>query len=220
MSTSPYLGDLDDVARLLFGFDIRRRLGEIRYNIAMTAAPWPDHLLTLDEWENLPDSFRHYELVKGLLVKEPRPAPLHQRATRRLADQLDSQLPDELTALPEVEVIVNARHPRTIRVPDVVVTTDKRAQENPPRLDAADVLLAVEIVSPGSGRTDRVTKLDEYANAGIPHYWIVDLDEPATLTAYILVDRDYEIIERVTYTASLSEPAAITIDMRTLTNRR
>jgi len=176
---------------------------------------------TLDEWEGLSeDSFRHAELAKGVLVMEPRPAPLHQRVTWRLTDQLDSQLPDELTALPEVEVIVDARHPTTVRVPDVVVTSDKRAQENPSRLDAADVLLAVEIVSLGSGRTDRVTKLTEYANAGIPHYWIVDLDKPATLTAYILVAGNYEIVAQVTDTASFSEPAAITIDMRTLTTRR
>lgn len=187
----------------------------------MTAAPWPDHLLTLDEWDHLPeDPFRHCELAEGVLVMEPRPAPLHQRATWRLTDQLDSQLPDELTALPEVEVVVNARRPITVRVPDVVVTTDKRAQENPSRLDAADVLLAVEIVSPGTGRTDRVTKLTEYADAGIPTYWIVDLDEPATLTAYILVDGDYEIVAQVTDAASLSEPAAVTIDVRTLTSRR
>jgi Uma2 family endonuclease len=186
----------------------------------MTAAPWPDHLLTLDEWEALGDSFKRYELVKGLLVEEPRPAPLHQRAIGRLTDQLDRQLPDELTALPEVEVIVDTRHPRTIRVPDVVVTRDKLAQANPPRLDAADVLLAVEIVSPGSGHTDRVTKLTEYAHGGIPHYWLIDLDEPATLTAYTLVDGDYELVGQATGTASITEPAAITIDIRTLTTRR
>jgi len=74
---------------------------------------------------------------------------------QRLADQLDRQLPDELTALSDVEVTIDARHPRTVRVPDVVVTADKRAQENPPRLDAADVLLAVEIVSPGRSPTRR-----------------------------------------------------------------
>jgi Uma2 family endonuclease len=187
----------------------------------MTAAPWPDHLLTLSEWETLPeDSFRHCELVKGTLVEEPRPAPLHQRAIARLTDHLDRQLPDELTALPEVEVIIDARHPKTIRVPDVVITSDERAQENPPRLDAADVLLAVEIISPGSGHTDRVAKLTEYDDAGIAHYWLIDLDEPATLTAYILVDGNYEIAAQVTGTASLTEPAAIDIDMRALINRR
>jgi Uma2 family endonuclease len=37
-------------------------------------------------------------------------------------------------------------------------------------------VLVDEIVSPGSRRTDRVTKAYEYAKAGIEHYWIVDLD--------------------------------------------
>ena len=46
---------------------------------------------------------------------------------------------------------------------------------------AAEVLVVVEIVSPGSRRTDHVAKRSEYADAGIPHYWIVDLDEPVSL---------------------------------------
>jgi len=137
----------------------------------VTAAPWPDHLLTLDEWGALPeDASRRYELAEGVLVVVPRPAPLHQRARWRLTNQLDRQLPDELTALPDVEVLIDPRHPATVRAPDVVITHDKRAADNPPRLVAADVLLAVEIVSPGTGRMDRVTKPAEYADAGIPHY--------------------------------------------------
>jgi hypothetical protein len=43
----------------------------------------------------------------------------------------------------------------------------------------ADVLLAVEIVSPGSRNVDLHLKPFEYADAGIPHYWLVDLDPPA-----------------------------------------
>ena len=34
--------------------------------------------------------------------------------------------------------------------------------------------LAVEVVSPSSGRHDRVTKLNWYAAIGVPEYWIVD----------------------------------------------
>lgn len=34
--------------------------------------------------------------------------------------------------------------------------------------------LVVEIVSPGSGSTDRGVKFDEYEEAGIPEYWIID----------------------------------------------
>jgi hypothetical protein len=32
-----------------------------------------------------------------------------------------------------------------------------------------------EIVSPGSETTDRIVKLDQYARAGIPFYWRVEL---------------------------------------------
>ncbi|MFD2491822.1 Uma2 family endonuclease [Amycolatopsis jiangsuensis] len=36
------------------------------------------------------------------------------------------------------------------------------------------VLLVVEVVSPGSGTTDRIVKTDQYAKAGIPFYWRVE----------------------------------------------
>lgn len=37
------------------------------------------------------------------------------------------------------------------------------------------VLLVAEIVSPGSETTDRIVKRDQYAHAGIPFYWRVEL---------------------------------------------
>lgn len=46
---------------------------------------------------------------------------------------------------------------------------------------ADEVLVAVEIVSPGSRRTDYVVKRGEYADAGIPHYWIIDPQQPVSL---------------------------------------
>lgn len=46
-----------------------------------------------------------------------------------------------------------------------------------------DVVLAVEIISPGSRRMDTVVKQGEYADAGIPHYWVVDIDGDVSLTA-------------------------------------
>jgi len=48
-------------------------------------------------------------------------------------------------------------------------------------LRAGDVLVVVEIVSAGSRRLDHVVKRGEYADAGIGHYWIIDLDGPVTL---------------------------------------
>jgi len=48
-------------------------------------------------------------------------------------------------------------------------------------LRASEVLIVVEIVSPGSVRMDNKTKRHEYADAGIPHYWILDVDKPVSL---------------------------------------
>jgi Uma2 family endonuclease len=44
-----------------------------------------------------------------------------------------------------------------------------------------DLLLVIEIVSPGSEGTDQVTKVAEYA-AGIPQYWMVGRDAAETVT--------------------------------------
>ena len=59
----------------------------------------------------------------------------------------------------------------------------------PPRgvwLAVAELLLVVEIVSPGSEAMDEVTKRREYALAGIPQYWVVDRDDAQTVILYQL----------------------------------
>lgn len=54
---------------------------------------------------------------------------------------------------------------------------------------AADLDLVVEIVSPGSEAMDAMTKVREYASAGIPRYWVVDRDNAQTVTLYELAER-------------------------------
>lgn len=70
------------------------------------------------------------------------------------------------------------------RIPDVSVW-----RKPPPRgvwLAVADLLLVVEVMSPGSEALDAVTKRREYASAGIPQYWVVDRDSAQTVTLYRL----------------------------------
>ncbi|MGQ0575256.1 MAG: Uma2 family endonuclease [Pseudonocardia sp.] len=181
---------------------------------------WPNHLLTLDEWEALPeDSGMRLELAEGVLMMVPMPLPWHQKAGTRLVHRLDEQLPRALTALPEVDVVV-ADRPLTIRVPDVLVTRTEMYEANPPRLAAADVLLAVEILSDGTRRVDRVLKFSEYAEAGIPQYWIVDVDPPTTVLAYVLVDGFYELSGELTGPATLDVAGhRVALDLDALTRR-
>lgn len=140
-------------------------------------AGFPHDLVTLEEWDALElDEARRWELVEGSILMTPRPRPLHQVVSGNLRQLIRAHLPASLVVLQEVEITVEARFPPTVRVPDLVVVNRSVVDRNPVRVDASDVALVVEIVSPGSRRTDRVMKAYEYAKAGIEHYWIVDLD--------------------------------------------
>ncbi|HEY4454595.1 MAG TPA: Uma2 family endonuclease, partial [Pseudonocardiaceae bacterium] len=134
----------------------------------MRALPWPDHLLTLDEWIALPEGSPFWlELVEGVLIVAPRPRTLHQRAVTRLAYLVEQQLPDRFAASAQVELVIADKPLPTVRVPDVVVVDTAFAMANPARCAAGDVRLVIEASCEGSVRTDRVAKLAEYAEVGI-----------------------------------------------------
>jgi Uma2 family endonuclease len=64
----------------------------------------------------------------------------------------------------------------TIVQPDlVVVLTDRLQTLTRPRVEGAPSLV-VEIVSPSTTTSDRVTKRGVYARYGVPEYWLVDYE--------------------------------------------
>ncbi|MFC7342355.1 Uma2 family endonuclease [Saccharopolyspora griseoalba] len=60
--------------------------------------------------------------------------------------------------------------PPTVRTPDVIVVSLDRVLERPTKFHAQDVVLAVEVLSPGSQRADNIVKRAERAEAGVPAY--------------------------------------------------
>ncbi|HEY2762397.1 MAG TPA: Uma2 family endonuclease [Pseudonocardiaceae bacterium] len=114
------------------------------------------------------------------------------------------------------KVVDRAEYPPTVRVPDVVVTRVGGPED---RLSASDVLLAVEIISPGSRNVDLHLKPCEYAEAGIPHYWIVDLDPPAlSITVFHLGAPDIGYVETPAATGQFvtTAPFSLRIDIPAL----
>ncbi|RSN20951.1 Uma2 family endonuclease [Streptomyces sp. WAC 05977] len=186
----------------------------------MSVVQWPHRLLTLDDWAALPEDPEHRaEVVEGVLVVAPRPMSFHQLAVTRLGYLLNEQLPEALMALSEAEFIVS-EVPLTIRVPDVLVAATELVERNPARYAAEDVRLVIEVLSVGTVRTDRVTKFSEYAEVGIEHYWIVDLEEPASMTTYRLIDGEYENFGEHTGKVSLDlDGTPLTLDLDALTTR-
>ena len=195
----------------------------------MTALPaQPPRLLTVADYLALgedPDGVCQ-ELQEGNVVVSPKPVPEHQIATQQLVVQLSDQVPDGLRAIFDVDVdlqLVPPTGPGTVRAPDVVVVTRTglaRRRREGGVLRAEEVRLAVEIVSPGSRRVDKVFKHSEYADAGIPHYWVVDLGKPGervTLTAHHLAEPfGYMDPGPVAGTFATTEPFPVRIDLDAL----
>ncbi|MFC4951104.1 Uma2 family endonuclease [Pseudonocardia sp. GCM10023141] len=74
------------------------------------------------------------------------------------------------------------------------------------------------MASPGSKRTDHLIKRDEYADAGIPNYWVIDIDERRALTAHhVAGEFGYVADEPVSGTFATDAPFPIQLDLDTLT---
>jgi Uma2 family endonuclease len=181
----------------------------------------PRELMTLDEWDALPeDNAAHYELQEGVLIASPKWGRRHQVALLRLASEMERQLPPDYDLVPTFEVLVDAEWPATVRVPDLVAVHARGGEK---RVTADEVLLAVEIIAPGSRTLDTRLKRFEYSEAGIPHYWLVDLDPPVpSVTVYGFGAPDDGYVESQTATGVLvvQEPFELEIDIEALVVRR
>lgn len=132
---------------------------------------------TVDDLDALPESHHRYELTDGALMMSPSPASLHQAFLLRFGAHLDSVAPEEFAVTQAVEIRFGRR---LTRIPDLLVVRS----DEPGRhwFAPAEVVLAVEVESPGSHVEDRVTKPALYARYGIPHYWRIELDGPLVTT--------------------------------------
>lgn len=165
--------------------------------------------MSLDDWRALgEDTSGRSELQEGVLIVSPSPRKLHQTAGLKLAMLLAAHMPDGLELVPDFDVIVEAGFPPTVRRPDLIIVPVTAPDE----VTADRVLLIVEILSPGTRRQDLVTKRSEYADAGIPHYWIVDLDGGPSIEVLRLEDGAYagDVVTGVLETAV---PFAVRVDI-------
>ncbi|SCF63292.1 Endonuclease, Uma2 family (restriction endonuclease fold) [Streptomyces sp. Ncost-T10-10d] len=138
---------------------------------------------TVDEFFTL-DLPPHTELIDGSLVFVSPQRNFHTLAMYLLEQGLRQHVPDDLRVRREMAVVLGRRNAPE---PDlVVVKADSVAGLRQTRYEAADVLLAVEVVSPDSEDRDRDTKPHKYAAAGIGHFWRVEMsgehDRPVVWT--------------------------------------
>ncbi|WP_433682516.1 Uma2 family endonuclease [Nocardia sp. CA-119907] len=187
----------------------------------MTALPEPRRLLTMKDWLALHEDYQfRLELQEGSLIMAPSPEPEHMLAGLDLGSQVRVQLPPDLVAVPEVDInleLAGEDEPATVRRPDLVLVRRSELQRRKSEggiLRASGVVAVIEIVSPGSRRMDYKVKRVDYADAGIPHYWIIDLDSPVSLLPLSLTEElGYVDNGEVTGTYTTTSPCPLTIQL-------
>jgi Uma2 family endonuclease len=144
------------------------RLPDMALALTEHLRPW-----TEDEYFALGETVDRVELFDGSLVVTPAPNVRHQVVSRRLADVLD---PPAREAGLTVYLTINLR-PRNGRifVPDLVVS--RPVDLDTLVVDAPSIALVCEVTSTNAG-TDRLLKMNCYAEAGIPRYLIVEPKGP------------------------------------------
>lgn len=162
---------------------------------------------TVEDWESVdPEPGHRIELHDGRFVVSAAPALGHQRIADRLCRLLDDAMVDSgMEAVSAVGVRVAAR---VGYIPDVVVCTELLPDDTT-TVDVSVVALAVEVVSPSTTRTDRLTKPAAFAAAGVPAFWRVEIGRDGQATIYC-----YQL-DRGAYveTTTLQAGTASTVDV-------
>ncbi len=130
--------------------------------------------LTYEQFRELPDGGKRYELIRGEVKLTPTPNAAHQAVLGRLSASLDNHT--TRTELGEVffaplDVRLGAD---TAPQPDLIFISKDRAGTIQEDFIMGPPDLVVEILSPSTAAHDRATKLQIYAEAGVSEVWLID----------------------------------------------
>ena len=143
----------------------------------------PQDGFTADDLDRIPDLPPHTELIDGNLVLVSPQKRFHLRMLRSLELQMIEQVPQNLAVERELTVVLGRRQRPETDI--MLIQADDPDDMDLTRVNADEVRLAVEVVSPESEQRDRKRKPEIYAEAGIPHFWLVEQENGATAVAYV-----------------------------------
>jgi Uma2 family endonuclease len=145
---------------------------------------------TYDDYLDWPEGERR-EIFNGMAVMQPTPVLYHQGISANLTVLLANLLRGKSGKVYAAPVTVRLfpqedNRDKTVLEPDLIVVLDTaKLMDKKACRGAPDMV--VEILSPGTARYDKVTKVHHYETAGVREYWIINpADE--TLQVYTLAE--------------------------------
>ena len=166
----------------------------------MTAALLPKPPKAKRHWtyeamvEELPESNLPMELWDGEIVMSPTPTPSHQNVVLRLSFLLDEFTRESKAGKVFVSPLDVVLSEHRVMQPDILFIAKNNLGIVQDRIRGVPNL-AVEVVSPGSWKRDRVEKKALYEQVGIAEYWIVD-PESRSIEVFALAKGLYRLHSR------------------------
>jgi Uma2 family endonuclease len=151
-----------------------------------------EQLVTYEIYAAMPDDGQRYEIVDGRMeLMSPAPSTNHQAISGELGFILKQSCKSEYVIYyAPLDVILSQTN---VLQPDIIMIHRNRLHIVTARGIEGAPDLVVEILSPGSRKRDKVTKMRKYAQHGINEYWIVD-SIARILEQYQLIDNGiYEL---------------------------
>jgi len=137
-----------------------------------------EEYFTFADYQKWEDGVR-YELIDGVpYMMSPAPSWKHQSISsefhRQFANFLKGKPCKVLTAPFDVRLNGAGDNDDTVVQPDLLVVCDRSKLDEAGCNGAPDMV--IEILSPSTARHDRLIKFQQYRQAGVREYWIVDPD--------------------------------------------
>ena len=149
-------------------------------------------LVTYDDYQNLPDDGKRYEISGGKLYIAPSPNTLHQRISRKLEYELEDYIrkhnSGEIFTAP-MDVVLSMTD---VVQPDLMYISKERSRIITEKNIVAAPDLVIAITSESTKTIDQTSKKTLYEKHGVREYWIVD-PENKQAEQYVLREASFKL---------------------------
>jgi Uma2 family endonuclease len=142
--------------------------------------PKPEQTFSYADYVTWPEEER-WEILDGKAYMHATPSRIHQEISGELFAQFHAYFkgkPCRVYTAPfsvRLDMEKNEKDIKNVVEPDISIVCDSSKLDEKGCKGAPTMI--IEIVSPSSGRIDKVTKFNKYEQAGVKEYWIVEPDQ-------------------------------------------
>ena len=137
-------------------------------------APQTSTRMTYEDYLELPDDGKRYEVIEGELVVNASPYTRHQRIVGRLYAALEYFCRDQRCGEAFVSPLDVVFADDLVLQPDVTVVSASRLHIVGDKNITGAPDLVIEVLSEGTRKLDELVKRKLYERYGVNEYWVVD----------------------------------------------